>query len=84
MQNLNNINLSELLTEIIYSKFDEFDTEFNSEETDFHQNYLYLVDSIKYTITKEFKIKPETIIKNLNSKYIQNIINKNPHLIIKK
>ena len=32
MQNLNNINLSELLTEIIYSKFDEFDTEFNSDE----------------------------------------------------
>ena len=73
----NKINKNKLLTEILYNKLETLDVAKDQDSYEFtHDEYIFLVNFVDELLTETFKIKPETIINNLDKSYIKNIINK--------
>tara|TARA_B100001287_G_scaffold181762_1_gene153293 strand:- start:605 stop:838 length:234 start_codon:yes stop_codon:yes gene_type:complete len=71
------INKNKILTEILYNKLETLDVPKNEYSYEFtHDEYIFLVNFVDELLTETFKIKPETIINNLDKNYIKNIINK--------
>ena len=71
------INNNKILTEILYNKLETLDVPKDDYSYEFtHDEYIFLVNFVDELLTETFKIKPETIINNLDKNYIKNIINK--------